>query len=173
MRLDSSGFFDQDLLVSNRISATRADSSRWRGAIAGLVPALAIASLFAFGGTTAAPSDVAVSLFLVALIAMTAGWIAGPLAAYPPRRLLVAAIGYAIAFIGATAGLSVIQAAWDSLVADGPDPVALATAIIGRFVVALAGTAYLIIPAVLLGLAWSVVARGLMTLMISRTRAWR
>jgi len=45
---------------------------RGRGAIAGLVPTLVIALLFAVGGTSATPLEVAWSLTLVALIAMTA-----------------------------------------------------------------------------------------------------
>lgn len=138
--------------------------ARWRGALAGLVPALAIALLFALGGTAASPAQVAVSLGLVTAIAVTAGWLAGPLAARQPRRLLVAAFGYAIALIATTALLSIAQGAADAIVVGGLDPVAILTAVIGRAAVALAGTAYLIIPALVLGGAWSLAARGLMRL---------
>jgi hypothetical protein len=123
-----------------------------------------ITGLFAYEGTTQAPAEVAVSLSLVALISVVAGWLAGPLAAGRPRRLLVAAIGYALAFIGATAGLSLVQAAWDAVATSGFEPVSVATAVVGRALVAAAGTAYLIIPALILGLAWSLAARGLMRL---------
>lgn len=105
---------------------------------------------------------------LVALIAMTAGWIAGPLVARRPRQLLVASIGYALAYIAATVALSLIQAAWDATAADGFAPFAVAAAVLGRALYGLAGTAYLIIPAVVLGLAWAVAARGLMRLDGSR-----
>jgi hypothetical protein len=134
--------------------------ARLRGALAGFVPTIAIALLFA-GGTSATPTEVAFSLILVALIAMSAGWIAGPLAAGRQRRLLVAALRYATWFIVASVVLSLIQAAWDTWVAKGVDPIAIAAAVLGRALVGIAGTAYLIIPAIALGLAWSVAARGL------------
>jgi hypothetical protein len=142
--------------------------ARWRGALAGVIPTLAIAAVFLVGRTTATPTEIAVSMALVALIAMTAGWIAGPLAAGRPRRLLIAAIGYALAYIAATVALSMIQAAWDTAAADGFAPLAVATAVIGRALYGLAGVAYLIIPAIALGLAWSLAARGLMRLDGSR-----
>ena len=137
--------------------------ARLRGALAGLIPTAAIALLFA-GGTSATPTEVAWSLFLVALIAMTAGWIAGPLAAGRQRRLLVAALRYATWFIVASIALSLIQAVWDTWVAKGLDPIAIGTAILQRALVGVAGTAYLILPAIALGLAWSVAARGLYVL---------
>jgi len=141
---------------------------RGRGAIAGLVPTLVIALLFAVGGTSATPLEVAWSLTLVALIAMTAGWLAGPLASGEPRRLLVATLGYAIALIVATASFSVIQGVGDAVAADRLDPIAILGAIVGRAVYALAGAAYLILPAIALGAVWSVAARGLTTLSRSR-----
>ena len=137
------------------------ERARWTGALAGLAPTGVIAALFAVGGSSASPGEVGVSLALVALIAMTAGWIAGPLAAEGPRSLIKAAIGYSIAFIAASATLSVGHAITDNLTAVGFDLGALVTAIVGRTALALAGTAYLIIPAMALGLLWSVVARGL------------
>ena len=127
--------------------------ARLRGALAGIVPTLAIAAVFLVGRTTATPREIVVSMALVGLIAITAGWIAGPLAAGTPRRLVVASIGYALAYIAATIALSVIQAAWDATTANGFAPLA---------VYGLAGTAYLIIPAIALGLAWALAARGLM-----------
>lgn len=136
--------------------------ARARGAVAGLAPTLVFVGIFAFGGSSEGSTQVAISLSLVGLIAMSAGWVAGPLAAGPRRRLLVGAIGYALAFIAATATLSLVQAAWDAIAAQGFDPFAIATAILGRALVALAGTAYLILPALGLGLAWSVAARWLM-----------
>ena len=142
-------------------SAGDTRAARWRGALAGVVPVIAIAGLFAVGRTTSTPEEVAVSLGLVALIAMTAGWVAGPLASGKPRRLLVAALGYAIALIAATASLSIIQGLVDAVGADGLAPIAVITAVVGRAAVALAGTAYLIVPAIVLGMAWSIAARGL------------
>ena len=144
--------------------------SRWRGALAGVVPTLAIAVVFGIGRTSATPAEVAFSMVLVALISVTAGWIAGPLAAAEPRRLLVASIGYALAYIAASVVLSTIQAAWDTWVADGFAPLAVATAVIGRALYGLTGIAYLILPALALGLAWSLAARGLMRLDGSRPR---
>ena len=138
--------------------------SRWRGALAGVVPTLAIAVVFGIGRTSATPAEVAFSVVLVALISVTAGWIAGPLAAGRGRRLLVASIGYALAYIAATIALIVIQAAWDATTADGFAPLAVAVAVVGRALYGLAGTAYLIIPAIVLGLAWALAARGLMRL---------
>jgi hypothetical protein len=132
-----------------------------RGALAGLVVPVVVGAFTMYSGTTSTPNEVAVGLALVALIGMTAGWIAGPLAGGRQRRLLVAALGYAIALIVANGCLSLIQAAADALVANGPDPLALATSVAGRAVVAAAGTAYLIVPAVVVGLAWSAVARVL------------
>lgn len=138
-----------------------APAARWRGALAGAVPVLAIAGLFAVGGTTSTAAQVGVSLGLVAVIAMTAGWVAGPLASGEPRRLLVAAFGYAIALIAATASLSIIQGVVDAIGTDGLDPIRVVSAAVGRAALALAGAAYLVIPAIVLGMAWSVAARGL------------
>ena len=142
--------------------------ARWRGALAGVVPTLAIALVFAVGPTSSTAEEFAVSMALVALISATAGWIAGPLAAAQPRRILIPAIGYAFAYLGATIALSLIQAAWDATAADGFAPVGVATAVLGRALYGLAGIAYLIIPALALGLAWSLAARGLMRLDDSR-----
>jgi hypothetical protein len=144
-------------------------AARWRGALAGLVLVLVIALLFAVGSTTSTPEEVAVSLGLVTLIAATAGWAAGPLAAGEPRRLLVAAFGYAIAAIAATVSLSIIQGIGDAIAAEGLAPMAVAVAIFGRATYALAGTAYLIVPALVAGMAWSIAARGLDRLVGSRS----
>ena len=135
--------------------------ARRRGAIAGLVPTLAIALLFFLGPTYSTPQEVAVSLALVAGLAMSAGWAAGPLAVGQPRRLLVAAIGYAIALIAASVTLSIIQGAWETWAAHGLDPLGLAGAMAGRALYGLAGTTYLLLPALAFGLAWSIAARGL------------
>jgi len=144
--------------------------ARWRGALAGVVPTLAIAMVFVVGPTSSTAEEFAVSMALVALISATAGWIAGPLAAAQPRRILIPAIGYAFAYLGATIALSLIQAAWDATAADGFAPVGVATAVLGRALYGLAGIAYLIIPALALGLAWSLAARGLGHLDGSRPR---
>lgn len=153
------------MVVSSDAGSPPVDGrSRLRGAVAGLIPTLAIVAIFAFGGTTATPTEVAVSLALVAFISMTAGWIAGPLAAGQPRRLLVASIGYALAYIDLSAVLSMVLAASDTWIANGPDPLASTTAVGERALVALAGAAYLIVPAVAFGLAWSMTARGLVGL---------
>jgi len=154
MRLDSS-------LLQAKTHRVR---DRLLGALGGLTPTLAIGLLFAGGGTTASPVEVATSMVLVALISIAAGWVAGPLATAWPRRLLVACFGYAIAYVAATAVLSLVQAAWDVWVADGLDPVAILLAIIERAVGALARTAYLILPAIGFGLLWSLTVRGLMRL---------
>jgi hypothetical protein len=138
--------------------------ARWRGALAGVVPTLVIALVFVVGSTTATPTEIIFSMALVALISVSAGWIAGPLAAGRPRRLLVASIGYALAYIAASVALSTIQAAWDTWAAEGFAPIAVATAVVGRALYGATGIAYLILPAVALGLAWSLAARGLMRL---------
>jgi len=143
--------------------------ARRRGALAGMIPTLAIALLFATGGTTATAAEVATSLALVALLAMVAGWVAGPLAAGESRRLLVAALGYAIALIAATASLSIVQGIGDRISADGLDPLGILTAIAGRAAYALAATFYLILPAIVLGVAWSLAACGLTRLARSRS----
>ena len=138
-----------------------AGNTRLPGALAGLVPALAVAALFAFSGSAATPPEVAVSLALVTLIAMTAGWFAGPLAARERHRLPVAALGYAIALIATTAVLSMVQGAWDIWTTAAFDPIAIATVIAGRALYALASTTYMIVPAIVLGAGWSVAARSL------------
>lgn len=138
-----------------------AGNTRLPGALAGLVPALAVAALFAFSGSAATPPEVAVSLALVTLIAMTAGWFAGPLAAGEQRRLLVAAFGYAIAVISTTAALSMVQGAWDIWTTAAFEPIAIATALVGRALYALASATYMFGPAIVLGAGWSVAARGL------------
>ena len=142
--------------------------ARWRGGLAGLVPTLAIGLFFVIGPTSATPPEVATSLGLVGVISIVAGWLAGPLAAGSRHRLLVASMGYAIALIATTAALAIIQGTWETVATNGPDPLAIATTIVGRAFYSLAGTAYLIVPALVLGGAWSVVARGLMRLDGSR-----
>jgi hypothetical protein len=126
-----------------------------------LVAALAIAILFVVGGTSASPQEVAVSLGLVAGIGMSAGWLAGPLAARQPRRVLVPAVGYAIAVLATNGILSMLQAAWDAWIANGLDPLAIGSAIAARALLALVSTAYLLLPAVVIGLAWSLTVRQL------------
>ena len=137
------------------------DRARWTGALAGLAPTGVIAALFAVRGSSASSGEVAGSLALVALIGTTAGWIAGPLAASKPRRLIKASLGYAIALIATSAGLSILQAIAGTVAANGFDVLALVNAIVGRASYALVSTTWLLIPAMALGLLWSVVARGL------------
>ena len=91
---------------------------------------------------------------------MSAGWIAGPLAAAEPRSLIKAAIGYVIALLATNATLSIVRAIADTITAGGFDVVALVFSIVGRAFYAVASTAYLLIPAIALGLLWSVVARA-------------
>ena len=141
--------------------------ARLIGAVAGLVPAAIVAGLFALGGTAAPPLEVARSLVLVAFIALTAGGLAGPLAA-PGRRLTVAACGYAICVLAVNGVLAVAQGTWDAWTARGPDPAALIGAIAWRGLVALAGTAYLLLPAIALGLAWAATARA-----VHRAWSWQ
>jgi hypothetical protein len=135
--------------------------ARRRGALAGLVPALSLALLLLIGPISSTPQEVAVSVALVVGLAMTAGWLAGPLATGQQRRLLLAAIGYALALIAATVTLSIIQGASETWAAHGPDLVALVVTIAGRGLYCLAGTAYLLVPALALGLVWGTAARGL------------
>ena len=49
----------------------------------------------------------------------------------------------------------------DAVGADGLAPIAVITAVVGRAAVALAATAYFIIPAIVLGIGWRLTARGL------------
>ena len=145
-------------------------AARRRGAVAGLVPAIAVALVFAVSGTGATLTAVATSLVLVTLLAMTAGWIAGPLAAAKPRRLVIAALGYAIALIVAVGALSVVQGVVDAISTDGFDPVAIVIAVVGgRIVYALAATFYLLLPAIALGALWSASAWSLTRLTRART----
>ncbi len=140
-------------------------NERWarrRGAVAGLAPAIAVAVVFAVSGTGATPTGVATSLILVTLLAMAAGWIAGPLAATEPHRIVVAALGYAIALIAVVGALSIVQGVADAIASNGFDPVAIVvTAVGGRVVYALAATFYLLLPAIALGALWSLGAHGL------------
>ena len=76
-------------------------------------------------------------------------------------RLAVATIGYAIAVLCTNAALAIIQAAADSLGANGPDPVALIVAVVGRAALAVASAAYLIVPALVAGSLWSLAGRGI------------
>ena len=98
---------------------------------------------------------------LVTLITCSAGWLAAPLLAGARSRLVVAAVGYAIAVLCTNAALAIIQAAVNSLDADGPDPVALIDAVVSRATVAVISIAYLIVPALIAGLLWSLAARAL------------
>jgi hypothetical protein len=58
--------------------------------------------------------------------------------------------------------LSLIQAAWDAAAARGLAPFNVAAAVVGRAAYGLAGATYLILPALVLGIVWSLAARGLM-----------
>jgi hypothetical protein len=135
--------------------------ARAMGAFAGLVPLLGIVLLFAVGGTTASPSEVALSLTLVALITTVAGWVVGPMAARQPRRLVAAAFAYAIALVALNALLAIVQAAADAVAMQGLDAFAILTAVTGRAGYALVSAAYLLLPAIAAGVAWSVTARAL------------
>ena len=108
------------------------DRSRWIGALAGLVPAGAVATLFALSGSGAEPGVVAASLAWTAGVATVAGWIAGPVATSQPRRLIRSSFAYAIAVIGTLMALAIAQAAADPIAADVFDVGALAVAIVGR-----------------------------------------
>jgi hypothetical protein len=142
---------------------------RTRGALAGLVPSLAVVGLFAWSGTEASPSEAVVSLALVTVITCSAGWLAAPLLVGAQSRLSVATIGYAIAVLCTNAALAIIQAAADSLGTNGPDPVALIVAVAGRVALAVASAAYLIVPALIAGSLWSLAGRGLA--LVGRTPA--
>ncbi len=148
-------------------------TARWRGALAGLVPMLAIALLFVVSGTGASPLQLAGSFTLVTVGTTAAGWLAGPLAASEPRRMLIATLGYAIALIGAMVAGSVVQGIVEVISTDGPDPVAIIFAIIFGVIVrltyAVAGILYLMGPALALGAAWTVAARGLIQIADKRT----
>lgn len=137
------------------------DRSRWIGALAGLVPAGAVATLFATSGSGAEPGQVAASLAWAAAIAMVAGWIAGPVAATEPRRLLRSSFAYAVAVIATLLAWSIAQAWAEAVAAAGLDVGALLIAIVGRAAYGLVSAAYLIIPAVALGSVWALVARAL------------
>lgn len=136
---------------------TRGDmGERWRGAVAGVVPVLAIALLFAASGSKPTAALIGLGLGL----AMTAGWLAGPLAGRS-HRAVAGAIGYALTLLAMNAGVSVIQAGWDAWLAHGIDPLAIAGAGTERALYALVSAAYLITPAVLLGFGWVAAARGM------------
>ncbi len=131
------------------------------GAIAGLLPATVVGILFAIGPSPEGPAAIATGIALVALIGMVAGYLAGPLATSEPRRLLAASLAYAIALIGMTALLSIVQGVSDAVAVDRFDPVKIGAAAVGRAAVAVAGAAYLMVPAIVIGLGWSVATRGL------------
>jgi hypothetical protein len=130
------------------------------GAFAGLLPAIVVGGLFAYDSQATA-REVVTALGLVALIGIVAGWLAGPLAGSSPQRFLSAGLAYAMAFIAATGALSVAQGVADAISIHGFDLVEVASAGVGRAAVALAGTTYLIMPAIVIGFAWSGVARAL------------
>ena len=135
------------------------DRSRWVGAAAGLAPVAVIGAWWAWSGVGASATDAIVSLSLLTAIAMSAGWIAGPLAGASPPGLVKATIGYAIAVIATTAVLSLIQAGADTISGGDISPVGIVGAVVGRAVIALAGTAYLILPALGFGAIWTMAAR--------------
>jgi len=137
---------------------------RLLGAIAGLLPAIVVGTLYAIGPSPEGPTAIATGIALVALIGMVAGYLAGPLTTSEPRRMLAAALAYAIALIGVTALLSIVQGVSDAVAVDSFDPVAIGAAGVGRAAVAVAGAAYLIVPAIVVGLGWSVATRGLAAL---------
>ncbi len=134
--------------------------ARWAprsyGAVAGLVPWVPIAMLFLVSGSSAMPSEVVTSLGTVAAITISAGWLAGPLAGGQQRRLLVGGFGYAIAVIAVTLTLGTLLGVRDPT--QGGDPLGVVVPIIAR---AAYGALYLVIPAIVLGMAWSVAAWSL------------
>ncbi len=137
---------------------------RWMGALAGLAPTGVIAAWWVWTGIGVSTGGAIVSLGLLAAIAMTAGWIAGPLSVAVPRGPAKAVVGYAIAVIGTTSSLSIIQAGADQISAGDVSVGGLVTAIAGRALIALAGIAYLILPALFFGVVWVAVARLLLRL---------
>ncbi len=136
--------------------------ARWIGTVAGLAPTAVIGAWWAWAGVGASTTDAIVSLALLAAIAMSAGWIAGPLAAADPRALLKASIGYAITVIGTTMALSVLQAASDTMSAGDASLGGLVGAVVARVLVGLAGVAYLILPALAFGALWTLTARTIL-----------
>ena len=141
---------------------------RWRGALAGLTPAGAVGVLFLVSGSEASAGQIALSLGLVTLIATSAGWLAGPLAV-GDRRFLVPVLGYAIALIATTVAISLVQAAGDVVSGTGLDPIAIVGAVAGRVIYGVASITYLSIPAIVLGAAWTIAARGLILVAAGRT----
>ena len=71
------------------------------------------------------------------------------------------AIVYAIALIVTSASLSIIQGVADAVGAGSPSLISIIEAVVGRTLVALAGTAYLLLPALALGLVWALTARAI------------
>ncbi|MEO8571301.1 MAG: hypothetical protein ABI553_06325 [Chloroflexota bacterium] len=134
--------------------------ARWRGALAGLVPTAAIVLLFAASGTSATPGEVAVSLAAFGAIATIAGFLAG-LRAQRSRGLLAGAFAYALALLVTNFAAGMIQATWETWTAQGLDPLAIVTAIGGRAAYGFISTAYLIVPALVAGVAWTFAVRGL------------
>ncbi len=129
---------------------------RSRGAVAGLVPWVPIAMLFVVTGSSAGPAEVVGSLATVAAITIGSGWLAGPLADGPHRRLLVGGFGYAITVGATTLTLGTLVGVRD--LTDGGDPLGIVVLVVAR---AAYGALYLVIPAIVLGMAWSVAAWSL------------
>jgi hypothetical protein len=147
--------------------------ARWVGAAAGLGPTAVLGAFWLWTGVDVPITDVIASMTLAVLIAMSAGWIAGPLALAEPRSLGLATIGYAIALIATTAAASIVQAVADLIGSGGLTLGAIVGAIVGRAFVALAGVAYLIVPALIVGLVWVMVARAIGRAAIVRSWAAR
>jgi hypothetical protein len=135
------------------------DRTRWIGVVAGLGPTAVLGVFWLWTGVDVALTAAIASMGFAAVIAMTAGWMAGPLAVAEPRSLGSATIGYAIALIATIASASILQAMADVVAAGGVTPGAIAGAIAGRALVAVAAVAYLIVPALVAGVVWVLVAR--------------
>ncbi|MBA3235320.1 MAG: hypothetical protein H0T59_04900 [Chloroflexi bacterium] len=123
-----------------------------------------VALLFLVSGSAAAPAEVVGSLATVGAITIGAGWLAEPLADGHQRRLVVGGFGYAIAVLATTLTLGTIQGARDF--PGGTDLLGTVSLAVAR---AAYGALYLVVPAIALGMLWSVAAWRLSL----RARAWR
>jgi hypothetical protein len=138
--------------------------------VAGLGPTAVLGVFWLWTGVDVSIAAVIASMALAAVIAMTAGWIAGPLAFAEPRSLGSATIGYAIALMATTASASIVQAVADVIATGDVTLGAIVGAVVGRALVAVAAVAYLIVPALVVGVVWVVVARAVLRAVVSGRR---
>lgn len=134
------------------------DRTRWVGAVAGLGPTAVLGAFWLWTGVDVPITDAIAPMALAAMIATAAGWIAGPLAFKEPSSFGAATIGYAIALIATIASASIVQAMADVVASGHITPGAISGAIAGRALVAVAAVAYLIVPALVVGVVWVAVA---------------